>query len=374
MQAWIPALQATAVCLSTLWLLLTLFSRERTPLRWVWALFCASIAMAMARRLIGPDVATWSLLFAIGGCVTCNGYWLVARALFRTGRPFGAPHLAFAGTVALLIVLAQLARAGDGSSPLATAAVGEMLGLLGSTVLMLTLWEGLRGWRTHRGVERGMRVLFVASYGGCVLVVSLGTAMFDPQGTGAWQAGGDPVAAVLILLVSQGLVAWRLRHPLEDLAARADDEKPNVVPSAQAPPAGFRDAEPTAVRAEDRALARTLEQHMRSERPWLRTDLKLGHLAQALDVGEYRISRAIHDVLGHRNVAHYVNRYRLDHARAMLADPDCDGWSTLVVGLESGFGSLGAFHRAFKAAEGCTPGEYRSARPAPDEVAGRQPA
>ncbi|WP_202839611.1 AraC family transcriptional regulator [Luteimonas saliphila] len=51
-----------------------------------------------------------------------------------------------------------------------------------------------------------------------------------------------------------------------------------------------------------------------------------------------------------------------------------DGWSTLVVGLESGFGSLGAFHRTFKAAEGCTPGEYRSARPAPEGVAGRQPA
>lgn len=101
---------------------------------------------------------------------------------------------------------------------------------------------------------------------------------------------------------------------------------------------------------------------MRTQRPYLRTDLKLGHLEQALEVVEYRISRLVHGPMGHSNVSHYVNRYRLDHARVLLADPSCDHWSTLVVGLESGFGSLGAVHRAFKASERCTPGEHRAAR------------
>ena len=37
-------------------------------------------------------------------------------------------------------------------------------------------------------------------------------------------------------------------------------------------------------------------------------------------------------------------------------------WGRLVVGMESGVGSLGAFHRTFRVAEGVPPGEYRAAR------------
>ena len=112
------------------------------------------------------------------------------------------------------------------------------------------------------------------------------------------------------------------------------------------------------------ALAKALERHMRDQRPYLQPELGLGALAQALGVPEYRISRAIHGPLAQRNVSTYVGAYRLDHARRLLADPTCRHWSTLVVSLESGFGSLGAFHRAFKAAEGCTPAEYRAAHSA----------
>ncbi|MCX7033183.1 MAG: hypothetical protein NT046_04315, partial [Arenimonas sp.] len=59
MTAWIPAVQATALSLALLWLAVALVSRPRSPLAAVWAVFCGSIAMLMARSLVGPDAAGW---------------------------------------------------------------------------------------------------------------------------------------------------------------------------------------------------------------------------------------------------------------------------------------------------------------------------
>lgn len=355
-----PALQATALCLSLLWLVLALANRPRRPLNIVWALFCGSIAMAMARGLVGPDAGTWSVLFGVGACFTCNGFWLVSRALFREGRPFAAPHVAYAGIVAVLIVLSQ-----RGTQTPVGQAVGEVLGLLSSVNLVLAFWEGLRGWSSQRGTERTMRVVFMATYGGCVGIAMIVPILLGPSsGAGAACAAA---AAVTIVFVTQGLVAWRLRHPLEVREVVAvtaelscESETASQPTNANAPYAST--AIDAVIRDEDAELARELERHMRTQQPFLQPELKLSHLAQALDVSEYRVSRAIHDVLGYRNINQYVNAFRLEHAQTMLTNPACDDWSTLVIGLESGFGSLGAFHRTFKAAAGCPPGEFRAAR------------
>lgn len=360
MDHWIPALQATALCLSLLWLLLAVASRPRSPLGIVWALFCASMAMAMARWLVGEEAPLWHQLLGVGACLTCNGFWLVARALFREGRPFGTPHLAYAGIVAILIIATRQA----GLLPDAFIVVGnELLQLLSSVVLVLAFREGLRGWRRQHGQERSMRLLFLATYGGSVGACFILPAMLDPDGTRGVHALASAGAAASILLLTQGLVAWRLRHPLH-VAARdevtvASQAGPATPVRTQLPAATTPDG---ATRGEDEALAALLERHMRLEKPYLQADLKLGQLAQAMDVSEYRISRAVRGALGQRNISQYINGYRLAHARRLLADPALAHWSTLVVALESGFGSLNAFHRAFKAAEGCTPGDYRAIR------------
>jgi AraC-like DNA-binding protein len=362
------ALQVTALCLSLLWLVLALAARPLKPLNIVWALFCGSIAMFMARGLVGPDAGTWYVLFGVGACFTCNGFWLVARALFREGRPFTASHMGFVGLVGVLIILSQFGM----HTPLAQA-LDEVLSLLSSTTLVLAFWEGFRGWSEQRGAERAMRVVFMATYGGCVGIAMIVPIMLGPSSDAG--AACAAAAAVTIVFVTQGLVAWRLRHPLEDRSlAHVDAE-------ADANTGASREAEATAqsivafapsidttsdavIRDEDAALADALEQHMHTQQPFLQPELKLSHLAQALDVSEYRISRAIHDVLGHRNISQYVNAFRIEHAQALLANPTRDDWSTLVIGLESGFGSLGAFHRAFKASTGCPPGEFRATRQA----------
>lgn len=362
MNVSIPVLQATALSLSLLWLAMALSARPRRPLNIVWALFCGSMAMFMAHGLVGPDARPWSALLAVGACFTCNGFWLVARALFREGRPFAAPHVLYVGVVAALIIASQLGIA----TPFKQL-VSEVLSLLSSVTLVLAFWEGLRGWSSQRGMERVMRAVFMATYGGCVgMALLLPIALGQSSGAGALCAA---LAATAIVFVTQGLVAWRMRHPLEG-HVHFDADEGQSCDAETASRLGVMDvpciatASDAVIRDEDIELARKLEHHMRTQQPFLQPELKLSHLAQALDVSEYRISRVIHDVLEHRNISLYVNAFRLEHAQALLANPACNDWSTLVIGLESGFGSLGAFHRAFKAMTGCPPGVFRATRQA----------
>ena len=63
--------------------------------------------------------------------------------------------------------------------------------------------------------------------------------------------------------------------------------------------------------------------------------------------------------LGHRNFNAYVNGLRLEQACKALADPALRHLPVLSIALDAGFQSIGPFNRAFKAAMGVTPTDYR---------------
>ncbi|MFT4938211.1 MAG: AraC-like DNA-binding protein, partial [Paraglaciecola sp.] len=50
---------------------------------------------------------------------------------------------------------------------------------------------------------------------------------------------------------------------------------------------------------------------------------------------------------------------RIRHAKTLLQDPENTHWPVVVVGMESGFASVGPFTRAFKSNSGMTPNQYR---------------
>ena len=110
--------------------------------------------------------------------------------------------------------------------------------------------------------------------------------------------------------------------------------------------------------AEER-LATTLQRLMTEQRPYQSDDLSVASLAARLAVPEYRLRRLINQRLGHRNFNAYVNAFRLADARAALADPAQREVPVLTIALEAGFQSIGPFNRAFKAATGLTPTEFR---------------
>jgi AraC-like DNA-binding protein len=113
--------------------------------------------------------------------------------------------------------------------------------------------------------------------------------------------------------------------------------------------------------AVDPALLRRLERLMTVERAYRREGLSIGSLAAELGVPEYRLRQLINEGLGHRNFNAFLNRYRLDEAKAALADPQQKEVPVLTIALDAGFQSIGPFNRAFKADTDLTPTEFRRA-------------
>ena len=122
-------------------------------------------------------------------------------------------------------------------------------------------------------------------------------------------------------------------------------------PSPPTPPAS----------AQDTALLEALRKLMEDGRAYRDDGLSITSLSQTLNVQEYRLRRLINGQLGHRNFSAFDNGYRLSEAAAALADPGQAEVPILTIALDSGFGSIGPFNRAFKAYAGLTPSEYRRA-------------
>jgi AraC-like DNA-binding protein len=110
----------------------------------------------------------------------------------------------------------------------------------------------------------------------------------------------------------------------------------------------------------DRELLRRLEQLMTMDRVYRQEGLTIGALAARLKVPEHRLRQAINEGLGHRNFNAFLNHYRIEEAKAALADPGQNQVPVLTIALDTGFQSIGPFNRAFKTDTGMTPTDYRS--------------
>lgn len=320
----------------------------------IWAVFAGSLAMLMIKRLAGDTVGAHQFLIGLFACATCNAYWLFARALFRREGAVQGPHLIVAAAIALLLISDQSLRwfQAEGWLPedrLAptVAGIDALLGMLSSTILVLGFLEGLRGYRDAPTDERAMRRLFMISYGGCVLLCTMVPAMLGDSAAFSHVLGG--ASALYMLLITHRLLAWRDSQTW----SAASETLPEITAQTTSPLL-------PAASADDLALADALRMVVDAERLYLQAELKVQDLADRLQVPEYRVSRVITGVLRERNFNQWINRARIEHAKCLLAEPAYRHWPVLVIGMESGFASLGPFNRAFKAQVGMTPSEYRS--------------
>lgn len=287
-------------------------------------------------------------------------FWVFVQALFdddfRLRPVHGVAWLAAA--VLSAVNCAVVANSGSVIAPI-TVGVQRAIPLVFSVLAALA---AARHWRADLVEERRRLRVFVVVTGIAYTLASLAARLGSPQGRLLGLTATLDVG-VLLLIVTV-LVSRLLRLTGTNLfpsaaPAHVAQAAPGVADAADV--AGAPDpVEPLAPpdAAEER-LAQALQQLMTVERVYRSEDLSLANLAARLAVPEYRLRRLINQRLGYRNFNAFVNGFRLDEVRAALRDPARRELPVLTLALDSGFQSIGPFNRAFKAATGLTPTEFR---------------
>jgi len=347
MQEVAIAMTAAAVAMSLLSLFILLLRRAKRDAEVLFAVVSGSLALSLMSPWMGdaPAWVRWSV--AIGGSATCNGFWLVSRALFRGEHGVRLRHVLLAAGVALLIAIHRgTAMHANASPSMLMVAVDAMLTLTSTSLLALSFLEPLRGWSmTWTPTERRLRLAFMAVYGSSVLSTTLlGELAHAFPALAPWRAGIVALCASAMILFTHGAFHYRRRYP----APSPKGDRPAPRQQAAAPC------------EEDARLAALLLHQLEVLQVYREPHLKVAELAARLGTAEYRLSKLITRHLGERNFNQLLNRHRIAHACNLLAMPvGVD--NILHVSIESGFASLGPFNRAFKTIMGTTPTEYRAA-------------
>ena len=326
-------------------LLLAATSRQRRA-AWPGALFCLAVAAFFLTSIPGirPQLSIWAWpLTAL--CVTkAAWFWLFARALFTDDSTLAPRHLAIVGTIAITGTWQQLVflpeyRTGAASGWDTIAGFGFDGALL--VFVVLGLYEAGRDLAVDL-VERRrrLRLAFMAGTG-VYLALALGVQTYN-----LLLGVSTPVFAVrvnmaIVTIVSLG-AAWLL------LQLRSDSW---LDPS--------RTAATVALSGLEAAVLRTLRQALESERVYLEEGLTIGALAGRLGTSEHVLRRVINRGMGHRNFNDFLHTWRIREACEELARPEQARLPVLSIAMKVGYGSIGAFNRAFKARIGMTPTDFR---------------
>lgn len=104
-------------------------------------------------------------------------------------------------------------------------------------------------------------------------------------------------------------------------------------------------------------LKEKLLEYMKSEKPYLKNDLKISDLASGLSVPAYQLSQLINDEFS-VNFYDFINKYRIEDAKNLLVD-ETYNYKILAIAYEVGFNSKATFNRVFKKITSFTPSEYK---------------
>lgn len=362
MQINTPFYLLLAVCLMLL--LKQALVRDKTNVHYLFAIFCASLCMMTIKELSATSIGPYQYLIGFATCATCNVAWLISRALFRTNNAIERRHILLAVVIAFLIILNQtwhLAEAtgahqwfSEASMLKLKTGLNEVTTLLSSSILAMTFWEALRNYGIKNKALKKQSIIFASAF--CIAAFNsmvLSKVLFSPEQLtfmSPWITCSSAlimVSAIQLIIHLQAKQAQQIASQqsyLQQSELQLENEKPETNDNA------------------DPAIVQGIGVLMHKQKMFLQSNLKVSDVAQALGQPEYKVSKAIRCHFKAPNFNFFVNQYRVEHAKTLLADNSAAKWNILVVGLESGFSSLATFNRAFKALAGDMPSEYRKKR------------
>jgi len=109
----------------------------------------------------------------------------------------------------------------------------------------------------------------------------------------------------------------------------------------------------------DPAVVTLIETHMTERKPFLANILTLDQLAKQLQMSSRSLSNVINRHYNH-NFFEFVNHYRVEEAKQILANPDQSTKTMIEVMADCGFNSKATFNTFFKKMVGSTPSQYRN--------------
>lgn len=320
-------------------------------LAWLGALFCLTTGFW---ALTKPPFTDWLdpvkpvlIPFAYGKAAA---FWLFCKALFEDDFRMRPLHwVVLLGMMVLGGAWYAEARSGEPTQLLEATHRGAQIVLTAAAI-----WTAWRG----RGADlveprRRARVMFVVLSGLMAIGIS-----------GSLAAPGDPPRLVVELNVVRMFVTAAFMALL--VTGLRSREMFSAAAAEAAPVAADAVVATVGVNSVEARLLARLRRLMEAERIYRQEGLTIGGLAARLETPEYALRRLINGRLGYRNFNAYLNGWRLADAKAALADPAQRDVPISTIALDAGFSSLGPFNRAFKAAEGLTPSEFRDGRQTPD--------
>ena len=326
-------------------------ARPLTTIKLLGAAMAAStVAYLIATAPFVPKSTLWWTLPILAGNPVF--VWLWVRATFDDDFVFRRWH----GALWLIVVCIGFAASlGWTSWPTLARTGGRLISLVALVLALSAAVQTVRTWSADLVADRRrLRLMIVTS---SLLFVGL-LAISDLMSTSATIPGVfGSLPSAIGLLAMAALVGWSLFYPPPAnlaVVATALDAAPDDAGAAQTVPRadGGRDAVAPLV-------LRRLDRLMSVERVYRQEGLTIAMLAARLELPEHRLRQVINESLGHRNFNAFLNRYRIDEAKAALSDVGQRDVPVLTIAMDAGFQSIGPFNRTFKADTGLTPTEFR---------------
>jgi AraC-like DNA-binding protein len=340
------ALRTAAVLAALLLATLLFTTSKRRPAALPGGFFCLAVAAFFMTSIPGGSKSLGAVGYALTAlCVTkAAWFWLFARELFADEARIGARHGAVVGAVAIIGAWQQTMflpafREGAASAAEIVAGFGFEGALL--VLVILGLYEAGRDFATDL-VERRrrLRVGFMVA-AGVYLAVTVGVQSVNlalDVSTPLFATRANMLLVVAGCLLAAALIVQPRRDSWLDPVRRDTT---------------------VALNANEAAVLTRLERALELDRVHLEEGLTIGRLAERLGAGEHVLRLVINRAMGYRNFNDFLHAYRIREACAKLACPEEARQPVLSIAMGVGYGSIGAFNRAFKDRIGMTPTAYR---------------